>query len=607
MATTIKSTSLDFNAIKNNLKTFLAQQSEFADYNFEASGLSNILDVLAYNTHYNGLTANFALNESYLGTAQLRSSLVSLAEGIGYVPKSKTASRALVTLSINLINLQNRPTTVSLAGNAKFTSTVDNVTYAFQTRDVITATDDGSGIYKFKKPDDSTYISIYEGSQKTKTFIADAQSQNAVYVIPDTNMDITTAVVRVYETASSNSFVTYGNIQNATLINADTALYILKESPNGYYELTFGDGVTLGRAPLAGYKIEVDYLSTVGPDANEAKVFSPVTSVNIGGTSYPLSVQTISDSIGGDLKETSESIRKNAPFQYATQNRMVTSDDYASLVLRNFSTLIKDIKSFGGEDALEPEFGAIYMSIVFEDDVDEATKTATKDSIQELVDQLSVVSFRLKFVEPIKTFVETNVFFQFNPKLSTESLNSVSTRVNTAISGYFTDTIGKFGQSFRRSNLLSEIDEVSPAVLSSRMEVKMQQRITPALDKKVDYNLRYPSDIAIADDINYVVDSTTFIVDGKICKIRNKLTTNKLEVFAISEQEVVIDNIGTYNASNGTLSLVGFTTTSIIGNLSYIKISVTPANQSALSPLRQDILEYDEEPSFSSGVIVTST
>ena len=120
MATTIKSTNLDFTAIKNNLKTFLAQKSEFADYNFEASGLSNILDVLAYNTHYNGLTANFALNESFLGTAQLRSSLVSLAEGIGYIPKSMTASRAVVNFSVNLANVVPRASNLSLSPGVLF-------------------------------------------------------------------------------------------------------------------------------------------------------------------------------------------------------------------------------------------------------------------------------------------------------------------------------------------------------------------------------------------------------------------------------------------------------------------------------------------------------
>ncbi len=232
MATTIKSTNLDFTSIKNNLKTFLAQQDEFADYNFEASGLSNILDVLAYNTHYNGLIANFALNESFLGTAQLRSSLVSLAEGIGYIPKSRTASRAVVTFSINLSTLAERPTTVSLAPGVVFESSIDDITYTFQTRETVTATDDGSGIYSFKTNAGSTNIEIFEGTQRTKTFIADAISQDALYIIPDKNMDIDTAIIRVYESPTSVAFTTYQNIKKATLINAQTALYILKESPN---------------------------------------------------------------------------------------------------------------------------------------------------------------------------------------------------------------------------------------------------------------------------------------------------------------------------------------------------------------------------------------
>ena len=422
MATTIKSTNLDFTSIKNNLKTFLAQQNEFADYNFEASGLSNILDVLAYNTHYNGLIANFALNESFLGTAQLRSSLVSLAEGIGYVPKSRTAARATVNFSVNLSSLVQRPTTVSLAPGVVFESSIDDVSYSFQTRDTVTATDDGSGIYQFKTATGSVNIDIFEGTQKTKTFIADAESQDALYIIPDRNMDIDTAVIRVYESPTSIAFTTYQNIKQATLINSATALYILKESPNEFFELSFGDGVTFGVTPKAGYKIEVDYLSASGPVANDGTIFNPITQVNVGGTGYEIVAQTVTNSLGGDVKESEQSIRTNAPFQYATQNRMVTADDYSSLVLRNFSTLIKDIKSFGGENALKPEFGAVYMSIVFEDDVLPATKTTTKNSIQDLVNQLAIVSFKLRFLDPITTFVEANTFFQFNPKLTTLSL-----------------------------------------------------------------------------------------------------------------------------------------------------------------------------------------
>jgi hypothetical protein len=607
MATTIKSTNLDFTSIKNNLKTFLAQQDEFADYNFEASGLSNILDVLAYNTHYNGLIANFALNESFLGTAQLRSSLVSLAEGIGYIPKSKTASRAVVNFSVNLSNLSERPSTVSLAPGVRFESSIDDITYTFQTRETVTAADDGSGIYQFKTVAGTANITIYQGTQKTKTFIADAVSQNALYIIPDKNLDLDTTIVRVYDSPQTSEFVTYRDIKTATLINASTALYVLKEAPNEYYELSFGDGITFGVTPKAGYKVEVDYLSVAGPAANAGAIFGPISQVQVGNVNYPISVATVTNSLGGGEKETNQSIRTNAPFQYATQNRMVTADDYSSLVLRNFSTLIKDIKSFGGEDALNPEFGAVFMSIVFEDDVPASTQAVTKASIQDLVDQLSVVSFRLRFTDPETTFVETNTFFQFNSKLTTLSLNSIADSVNTVVRNYFNSNTGSFGQAFRRSNLLTLIDDVSPAVLSSRLEVKMQQRITPRLDAQNDFNLRFPASIAAPDDKNFIVDSSSFNIDGIACKIRNRLNSAKLQVVTLDGLTTIVDNVGSFNADNKTLKLVGFKPNSIIGGVNYIKISVVPANSSAIAPERQDILQFDEDPSFSSAVNVTST
>tara|TARA_R110000868_G_scaffold380_5_gene2898 strand:- start:2593 stop:4416 length:1824 start_codon:yes stop_codon:yes gene_type:complete len=607
MATTIKSTNLDFTAIKNNLKTFLAQKSEFADYNFEASGLSNILDVLAYNTHYNGLTANFALNESFLGTAQLRSSLVSLAEGIGYIPKSMTASRAVVNFSVNLANVVPRASNLSLSPGVLFQSSIDDIVYTFQSRETVTAIDDGSGIYQFRTATGSSNITLYEGNRKTKTFIADVSSQDALYIIPDPNMDIDTAIVRVYETATTSAFTTYQNIKTATLINSQTALYILKESPNGYFELSFGDGVTFGVTPRSGYKIEVDYLSVKGSISNDGSIFTPVSLINVGGTNYILTSSTVTNSFGGDEKEGIESIRTNAPFQYATQNRMVTAADYSSLVLRNFSTLIKDIKSFGGEDALEPEYGAVYMSIVFEDDVPSSIKLTTKTSIQDLVNQLSVVSFRLKFIDPITTYIETNTFFQFNPKLTTLSLNTITDAVSSIIRSYFTNNTGQFDQAYRRSNILTLVDEVSPAVLSSRMEVKMQQRVIPRLDAQNDFTLRYPASIAAPDDKIYIVSSTAFIIAGLTCKIRNQLNSNKLQVVTLDGITVVVDNIGSYESGSGILSMVGFTPSSIVGGVNYIKISVSPANQSAIAPIRQDILVFDEDPSFASAVIVTST
>ena len=449
MATTIRSTALDFNNIKNNLKTFLANQDDFKDYNFEASGLSNILDVLAYNTHMNALIANFALNESFLGTAQLRSSIVSLAEGIGYIQDTTTAAQAKLRISFNTSTTP-RDTIIALPAFTKFSTSVNNIGYMFQTIEAFYATDDGTGFYEFKTTSGSNQIPIYEGTLKTKTFLVGEYADNPVYIIPDNNIDAETAVVKVYQTSTSTAAAVYNNILNATSISAQSTVYILKEAPNGFFELSFGDGQTFGIAPSAGNRIEVQYLSTNGAGANRASLFTATNQLNSGGVSSPLSIYTYANSVGGGAKESIESIRKNAPFQYATQNRMVTAVDYSSLILRNFSTSIKDIVSWGGEDSLNPEFGAVYVSILFDNDITDSTKNSIKLDILDLAAQLSVVSFNLRFADPVATYIELNTYFQYNPKLSDLTLNAIQDNVKSKINSYFDINTGGFKQSFRR-------------------------------------------------------------------------------------------------------------------------------------------------------------
>lgn len=604
MATTIKSTALDFNNIKNNLKIYLKQNPEFADYNFESSAMSSLLDVLAYNTHINGLTANFALNESFLGTAQLRSSIVSLAEGIGYIPDSRTSSKAFVRLALNLSGVADRESVISVASGYRFTTTVNEETFTFQTQETIIATDDGAGYYQFKTLDDKFNIPIKEGTAKKKTFIAEDAAQNPLYIIPDVNLDADTAVVRVYESATSTTFITYINILDATTINEQSTIYILKEMPNGFYELSFGNGTTLGQVPEVGAKITVDYLSTNGPSADEAFEFEPVDQIIITDVvSRTPTVSTQIKAVGGGEKETIESIRKNAPFQYAAQNRMVTAVDYSSLTLRNFSSLIKDIKSWGGEDDLYPEFGTIFMSVLFNDDVDEATKTVTKQSITDLSEQLAIASFKLKFKDPVTTFIEISTFFQFNPKLTTLSLNTIQNSVNNLMVTYFEQETGKFERSFRRSNLLTLIDDLSPAILSSRADVKMQQRFTPTLTVLQDHSFLFPVPIANPDDLNYRITSTVFNFRGVNCQIRNLLNTNKLQVINLSTNTPIVDNVGSYNADAGTVSIVGLQVDDISGGKNFLKLSVVPANQSAITPERNDILDFDPARSLAKGVL----
>lgn len=665
MATTIKSSALDFNAIKNNLKTYLANRDEFKDYNFEASGLSNILDVLAYNTHLNALIANFALNESYLGTAQLRSSIVSLAEGVGYIPDTETASQARVRITFNTSTVP-RDNIIALPAYTKFSTSVDDVSYTFQTIETYYATDDGTGFYEFRTADGSNRIPIYEGTYKTKTFLVGEYEDNPVYIIPDPILDADTVRVNVFESTTSAVSTVYNNILNATTISAQSTVYILKEAPNGFFELSFGDGVTFGVAPEAGSKIVVEYLATNGAAANGANLFIPAAQLNQGGVIADLNVTTYAQSVGGDQKETIESIRKNAPFQYATQNRMVTAEDYSSLILRNYSTLIKDIVSWGGEDALEPEFGAVYTSILFEDDVSEEIRDATKLQILDLSKQLAVVSFNTRFVDPQTTFIEVDNYFQFNPNLTDLTLNAIQDNVSTIIQNYFDQFTGRFKQSFRRSNLLADIDESSSAVLSSRMDVRMQQRLTPTAPSLITtlndlaivelteaqintlvnlitrkrYNdaanfmvangltasnftaarttisdvsvsntqtLRFPVAIAVPDNDTFIIDSNQFTLQGKQCVLRNRLLSNTIQAVTPDNKEVVVDNIGSYNPSEGTVTLEYFNPTNIAGGATQIKLSAVPANQSAITPTRNDLLVYDPDRSFATAVIVSAT
>jgi hypothetical protein len=658
MATTINSSALDFENIKESLKTYLQKQDEFKDYNFEASAMSSILDVLAHNTHMNGLIANFALNESYLGTAQLRSSVVSLAEGLGYIPDTKTSSQAVVRLTLSTNDQDAR---ISLPAYTKFTTTVNDITYSFQTIEEYFATNDGSGFYEFKTIDGSNEIRLYEGQRKIKTFIVGEYEDNPVYIIPDENLDADTATVQVFETLTGSSFATYLNLTKATSINQDSTLFILKEAPNSLFELSFGDGATFGKAPEPGNKIVMNYVSTTGAAANGALLFTPAAEYTDG---VPIVVTTVSVSTGGDDKESIDRIRQNAPFQYATQNRMVTAADYSSLILRNFSTLIRDIIAWGGEDNLDPEFGAVYVSILYEADVTEQVKLTTQQSILDIVDQLAVVSFNTRFSDPIITYVEIGNFFRFNPRLSTLSLNSITTKVIDVIEKYFVDNTGEFGKSFRKSNMLTLIDDVSPAVLSNRATVKMQQRFAPqrplaiqtiktlanflisdsetntileklqqgkiqeAVDSLAPYatvnsvvikstleslsvtnniKLRFPTNIIVPDDDTYAITSSQFVYDGAICIIRNRLNTTVLEIANTATNQTVVSNIGSYTPTSGEVEITSFLPDSVIGDVDFIKLSCVPGNESAIEPSRNDILVLDDDLTFANGIITTST
>jgi hypothetical protein len=606
MATTIKSTDLDFQNIKAGLKNYLKSKSEFADYDFDASGLNNILDVLAYNTHINGLTANFALNEAFLPTAQLRSSVVSHAETLGYQVRSRTTANALVGLVVNLSGVSGRPPQIQLPSGWQFTSSIDGVSYTFRTLETFFAKDNGSGLYQFKTTAGSNDIPIYEGVEKTKTFLVGEADERQVFVIPDETIDTSIATVQVYDTASSSNYVSYTKLSEAVSIDANSTVYSIREAPNGFYELNFGDGISFGKKPDAGNKVVVTYLSSAGPEANAGDSFTSNSNLTVNGIGYTVSVTTNNESSGGALKQSIESVRQLAPIAYAAQQRLVTSSDYKAIILSNFPQ-VSDCNVWSGDQNVPIDYGAVYVSLNFPTTTSQTTKDVVKANIvTNFTDNLSVVSMTTKFTDPTDVFLELNTQFDFDPALSGFTLAGTETSVYNYMLNYFNTNLNSFNTIFRRSNLLTEIDALDQAILSSRIDVKVQLRIEPTVGVIENFELAYPMKIASPDDEIYSVSSSIFDYEGAVAQIKNKLNSTTLQIIDI-DGNVLLDNVGEYKPLDGKVNIIGFSIDAFIGGDQYLKISVLPDNPSVIKPLRNYVLKLDTSESSATATIDRQT
>lgn len=598
----IQSSSLDFDAIKASLKTKLQASTEFADYDFEGAGLSNILDVLAYNTHLNGLVANIAINESFLNSAQLRQSVVSHAETIGYYPHSKTS--ALATLALSVATTDTVTAQATLPANTTFTGTLGETSYTFQTLEAYTADNDGNGNFTFLTSGGSASIEVKEGTVKTKTFIIGESNEEQVYIIPDTELDKTTLKVNVFDTTTSTSFTAYSNVEEVVRIESTSTIFIVRETPNGYFELIFGEGNVLGQSPSAGNKVVITYLANNGEDANGISSFSADDELTINGIDYPLSVTTLTTSAAGDGKESIASIKRNAPLVFASQQRLVTADDYTAIIGQRFNQLIDDVISWGGEDNSPPIYGRTYVSINFYENIPEAVKTATKNTIATTISEnLAIMSIDTVFTDPAYTYLELRISFDFDPELTNLTLDTTQNNIKAAIASYFSTNLGKFNKSFRQSGLISTIDALSPAILNSSMTVKAQRRFNPTFSTIANYTVDFPFAIAAPDDRNYIVASSPFTYNGQNCIFRNKLSDSKIEVHDIVNDVILEDNVGSYNQNTGVITLTGFGGGITAYQGDSIKISVTPANQQTIKPLRNYILNVDLALTTAAGTV----
>ena len=350
-------TELDFDKIKASIKDHFVSQTKYTDWAFDGSGLNVLLDVLAYNTHYNAMVSHFSMNETFLDSAQIRGNVVSHAKLLGYTPRSTIASRA--TLNVTVEAGANPPPFLTLERGFRFRSTVNEKPYTFLILDpqqaVLNTTDLSTypnGRYVFNA------VPILQGTLKRMLYVVDNSVQNQKFVIPDQNVDTTTLRVQVKTNTQSNDYAAYAKFTTLSGVDPTSTIYFLQENSSGNYEIYFGDGI-LGKKPISNNIVEIEYIYTDGEVTNGATTFETVDGVSGMIVQPPV---TVTKSYGASARESIDSIRYNAPFTFVSQNRAVTSDDYRSIIQNNFGN-IEAISVWGGEDAPAPDYGTVYISI----------------------------------------------------------------------------------------------------------------------------------------------------------------------------------------------------------------------------------------------------
>ena len=576
----------DFDAIKSNLKSFLQGQNSFQDYDFEGSSLNILLDILSYNTHYLAYLANMSTNELYLDSADIRNNIVSLAKMIGYTPSSPRAPMASIDIQLNNAT----GTSVTMSKGTVFTTTVDNTSYQYVTNSDITITP-SSGIYKFSS------VPIYEGSLVTFKYTVDVNDVDQKFIIPNANADTSTLLVKIQNSSTDTTTNTYSLAGGYNSVDANSKVYFIQEGQDGKYEVYFGDGIN-GKALADGNIVILEYIVTNKDVSNSASSFS--LSGNIGGFS-DVTITTISSSQGGAEAETDESIKHNAPLQYAAQDRAVTTSDYETLVQTIYPNALS-VSAWGGEDDETPRYGIVKIGVKAA-----SGSTLTETTKADIVNKLkpyNVASVKPEIVDPETTSVLLTSTVKYDSKSTTKSSDTLKSEITTAVTNYNTNTLQKFDAVYRHSKLTGLIDDVDTSILSNITTIKIRKSFTPTISSSTKYDIFFRNSLfnphtghnatagGILSSTGFKVtgsDLEQFLDDDGNGNVRRYYLSSGIRTYANETQ-------GTIDYSTGQITLNSLNIASISNirgaTSTVVELTVTP-NSNDVVPVRDQIVEID--------------
>ena len=574
--------NLDFNDIKIALREYLRAQSEFTDYDFEGSALSNLIDVLAYNTYYTAFNTNMVVNELFIDSATLRDNVVAIAKQLGYRPKSATSPTSYISFTVNYTN----PTTdtqLILQKGTGFVTSYDNVLYQYVVLDDVKA-QVSNQIATFVN------VPLREGNQLINTFTVNTSSQSQRFILDNPNIDTNTIRVKIFPTGSgfSEPYLVSDNILG---VDANSKVFFLNEIEDERYELIFGDGV-LGKKLENGALIEVSYIVTSGSASNGVRtfVFSGVLENENGATpgGFSVTVNSTVASSGGEEIESTKKIKFNAPKSYGTQDRAVTSQDYAAIV-RNIYPATSDVIIFGGEDQVPPQYGKVFI-VLKPNDASYLT-SLTKNEIVTQLKKYVVASVEPVIVDPSILYVELTSKIYYNGSSTADTPAQIRDKVITSIQSYIsTSDTEKFNGKFRYSKAIGVIDDADKSINSNITTVTMRKDFYPQLNSTFYYEICYQNAFdkdcegpTLATTGFRVTEYPNFDVyledrDGKIVLYR---------LDSLTGEKVVLDKeVGEIDYVNGELKIYDLTI--IKGSFFDNRISVR------VKPLFNDIQAFRE-------------
>lgn len=472
-------TSLDFDGIKENLKTFLKGQAEFTDFDFEGSTISQLLNLLAYNTHYQGFYLNMVANEMFMDTAVLRKSIVSHAKTLGYTPRSATASMATVNVTITKAN-SDSTTVLTLPRFTTFASeALNGVSYNFVSVDNYNAAN-SNNTFTFND------VELKEGIPVSKSFIVDnATNPSQYFSLSDQNIDTSTLQVVVQTSRTIPTQNTFSLAEDATDVDSDANVFYLEETDDGSYRIYFGDDI-LGRKLTDGNIVIASYITTSGDAANGLRRFRLQSQVLSGSTS---NVETAIASTAGSGAESSQSVKFTAPKSYISQNRAVTKNDHINMINRRYP-YFDAVTVWGGEENDPPVYGKVFISA--KPKVGFAITQAEKQHvIQNVLMPVGILTVIPEFVDPDYNYLNFRIRSTYDSKLTSSTAAQLQTIISDAVAAYAEANLNTFNNSFKLSKFLRAVDDSDPSIESSTASIFLEKRFNPILETSTTYTIKF--------------------------------------------------------------------------------------------------------------------